>query len=190
MVEIVLIVGIVFYLSMFIFPLPLHKLGIPLYLDDVRWTWFVYRNIKKAKIINENYLIYDGKIIAFYESWLWNVYVGNSPEEIKYKYSVGGQSNRASYLTWWQKAMGNKIEKWYLKKIENMNGKINWVTIIERDWSTYPKEGYEVLVSDGKNYDVAYYIMSGEFKWVKVNVLEDDIDDFNSFVVTKWAYID
>lgn len=66
---------------------------------------------------------------------------------------------------------------------------MNWIEIIVGDYDTYPKEGINVLVSDGKSYDVAYYIMSGSYRWVKVDLDEDDIHDFKSFVVSKWTYI-
>ena len=99
------------------FTFPIEKIGIPLYWKDVKGTWFVYRNMKKAKIIDKEHLIYNGKVIVFYHSWLWNVYIGNSREEIQDKYSIGGQSNKAHYLTWWQKIIGKKIEKWYLANV-------------------------------------------------------------------------
>jgi hypothetical protein len=67
---------------------------------------------------------------------------------------------------------------------------MNWIEIIKDDYDTYPKEGIDVLVSDGKNYDVAYYIMSGSYKWVKADLIEDDINDFTSFIISKWVYID
>ena len=67
---------------------------------------------------------------------------------------------------------------------------MNWIEIIKDDYKTYPDEGIEVLVSDGENYDVAYYIMSGCYKWLKVNLIEDDINDFKSFIISKWCYID
>jgi len=99
------------------FTFPIEKIGIPLYWKDVKWTWFVYSNMKKAKVIDKEHLIYNGKVIVFYDSWIWNVYIGNSCEEIRYKYSIGGQSNKADYLTWWQKIIGAKIEKWYLTNV-------------------------------------------------------------------------
>lgn len=46
-----------------------------------------------------------------------------------------------------------------------------------------------MLVSDGIHYDVAYYIMSVEYKWLKLNVLEDDANLFTSFIPTKWKYL-
>lgn len=67
---------------------------------------------------------------------------------------------------------------------------MNWIEIIKDDYNTYPKEGIDVLVSDGENHDVAYYIMSGSYKWVKVDLIEDDIHDFTSFIISKWTYID
>jgi hypothetical protein len=66
---------------------------------------------------------------------------------------------------------------------------MNWNTIIEDDISTYPEEGYTVIVSDDKNYDTCYYVMSGEYKWVKEDIINDDIVDFKSFNIKKWAYI-
>ena len=96
---------------------PVEKIGIPLSWKDVKWTWFVYKNMKKAKVIDKEYLVYDGKVIVFYYSWLWDVYEGNTPDEIKHKYSIGGQSNKADYLTWWQKIIGKKIENWYLANV-------------------------------------------------------------------------
>jgi hypothetical protein len=66
----------------------------------------------------------------------------------------------------------------------------DWINIIEGDYSTYPNEGEEVLVSDvNNNYDVAYFLMSGEYKWVKVHVANDDISDFDSFNPIKWKQI-
>ena len=96
---------------------PIEKLGIPLFWNQVKWTWFVYRNMKKAKIIDKEHLIINGYVIVFLYPWLWDVYLGDSREEIGRKYSLGGQSNKADYLTWWQKIIGKKIEKWYLANV-------------------------------------------------------------------------
>lgn len=67
---------------------------------------------------------------------------------------------------------------------------MNWIKIIKDNYDTYPNEGINVLFSDGKNYDVAYYIMSSEYIWVKVDLIKDDINDFTSFTISKWRYID
>jgi hypothetical protein len=67
---------------------------------------------------------------------------------------------------------------------------MDWIKIIENDYSTYPKEGYSVIVSDEKNnYDVAWYLMSSEYKWVKDDLINDDLIDFKSFIIIKWSYI-
>jgi len=66
---------------------------------------------------------------------------------------------------------------------------MNWIKFIEDDSSTYPEEGVDVLVSDGKRHDVAWYIMSGDYKWLKDDVLNDDVNDFKDFIITKWSYI-
>jgi hypothetical protein len=44
---------------------------------------------------------------------------------------------------------------------------MEWVYLTKNDYDTYPDEGCDVIVSDGTHYDVAYYIMSGSYKWVK-----------------------
>ena len=51
------------------------------------------------------------------------------------------------------------------------------------------KEGYDVLVSDETNFDVAWFLYSSEYKWVKNDLLNDDLKDFESFRVIKWKYI-
>ena len=65
---------------------------------------------------------------------------------------------------------------------------MKWNNIIKGDYETYPREGIDVLVSDGINYDIVYYIMSGEYKWLKVDLIEDDCKDFVSFDIIKWIY--
>ena len=66
---------------------------------------------------------------------------------------------------------------------------LEWIEIKE-DGDTYPKEGYTVLVSDGINYDTAWYLMSSEYIWKKSDALNDEELDFNNFVITKWAYFE
>lgn len=65
-----------------------------------------------------------------------------------------------------------------------------WIDIIEDDYKTFPPEGEDVLVSDGKNYDVAWYLMSSEYAWMKTNIEMDRADEFNSFTITKWKTIE
>jgi len=96
---------------------PVEKLGIPLFINDVKWTWFIYKNMKKAEIIDKRHLKCKDKIIVFHDSWLFEVYDGHTKEEIWNKYDLGGQSNKADYLTWWQKIIGKKIENWYLANV-------------------------------------------------------------------------
>lgn len=67
---------------------------------------------------------------------------------------------------------------------------MNWVNFIEDDYSTYPKEGYDVIVSDGTHYDVAWYLMSSTYEWRKTDLIADDCIVFNQFKITKWTYID
>ena len=67
---------------------------------------------------------------------------------------------------------------------------MNWNNIIQDDYSTYPKEGYDVLISDGNHYDVAYFLRSGEYEWRKVSIKDDDANVFEDFIPIKWCYID
>jgi len=55
---------------------------------------------------------------------------------------------------------------------------MEWTKLIKDKYDTYPKEGIEVLVSDGKSYDVAWYLMSGEYRWVKNDLVKDSLLDF------------
>jgi hypothetical protein len=70
-----------------------------------------------------------------------------------------------------------------------MENKINWTILIKDNYDTYPKEGYSVLVSDGLHSDVAWFIASSEYRWLKTNIIEDYSYDFKEFEITKWAYI-
>jgi hypothetical protein len=67
---------------------------------------------------------------------------------------------------------------------------MEWNRIIENDYSTYPDEGYEVLIGDDNgNYDVAWFLMSGEYLWMKDNRLIDDTYEYQGINITKWSYI-
>lgn len=67
---------------------------------------------------------------------------------------------------------------------------MNWKDVDPEEDNTFPEEGVEVLVSDGINYDVAWYLRSGSYKWVKSNLVHDDLDDFRSFIPIKWLTIE
>ena len=66
---------------------------------------------------------------------------------------------------------------------------MEWINLKEEDYETYPKEGYDVIVSDGTHYDVAWYLMSSTYRWMKTNLVEDDCGEFKQFKIMKWAYI-
>lgn len=99
---------------------PIEKFGIPLYWKDVKWTWFIYKNLNKLEKVDSDLLrdVYRIKDTSYYVTflypWLFNICKSESQYTLGSKYSLGGQSNKASYLTWWQKIIGRKIEKWYL----------------------------------------------------------------------------
>lgn len=68
---------------------------------------------------------------------------------------------------------------------------MNWIAIDETNYETFPKEGIDCLVTDCKgNYDVAYYLMSSEYVWMKVDLINDCGDNFKGFIIKKWSYID
>lgn len=107
------------------FAVKIEKIGIPLFWNDVKWTWFVFRNFYKSEMLDTKHFKVKDYIIVFNAPWLFYVYKGKSVEEIRHKYSLGGQSNEADYLTFWQKIIGKKIENMYfsrtkIKKQENI----------------------------------------------------------------------
>lgn len=67
---------------------------------------------------------------------------------------------------------------------------MNWVNLVEGDYNTFPKEGYEVIVSDGINYDVAWYLMSSQYEWMKTNHVKDTAEPYNDIEIIKWSYIE
>ena len=43
---------------------------------------------------------------------------------------------------------------------------MDWNELIDNDYSTYPKEGIDVLVTDGTHMDIAWFLMSSTYEWV------------------------
>jgi len=104
---------------------PIEKIGIPLFWKDVKWTWFIYKNLNKLEKVESDLMntdVYRIKNTEYYVifgySWLFNVCKSESQYNIGCKYDLGGQSNKADYLTFWQKIIGRNIEKWYLENVE------------------------------------------------------------------------
>jgi hypothetical protein len=75
-------------------------------------------------------------------------------------------------------------------KIKKFNESIDneWIEIVEDNIKTYPNEGISVIISDGKHYDIAYYLMSGEYVWMKEFVSKDTTEEYKEFVPIKWKY--
>lgn len=103
---------------------PIEKIGIPIYWKDVKWTWFIYRNLNNLEKVESDlhntdvFRIKDTEYyVTFGYSWLFHVCKSESQFNIGSKYDLGGQSNKANYLTWWQKIIGRKIEIWYLANV-------------------------------------------------------------------------
>lgn len=69
----------------------------------------------------------------------------------------------------------------------NNNINMDWVNVTDNN---YPPEGVDVLVSDGINYDVAWYLMSSEYVWMKIEIDKDDSKLFTSIIPTKWKRLD
>ncbi|MDD4970840.1 MAG: hypothetical protein PHT07_15540 [Paludibacter sp.] len=90
---------------------------IPLFWKDVKWTVFIFRTRNRWIKLDNNHFLVKTKdrnyVIFFLYSWLFEVYEGSTSKEINNKYSLGGQSNKADYLTFWQKWIGIKIEQRY-----------------------------------------------------------------------------
>lgn len=76
--------------------------------------------------------------------------------------------------------------------------KEEWVDVLyndKTDFEPMPPEGEYVLVSDGEDYEIVYYIMSGIYEW-KMDLYDKDGDSldfsirFDRFEPSKWYYID
>lgn len=68
-------------------------------------------------------------------------------------------------------------------------GNNGWITIIPGNYDTYPPEGIDMLVTDGTHYDVANFLMSSSYVWMKTNMEEDDQREFKDFPIVKWRAI-
>lgn len=107
--------------------LPMYKVGIPLFFKNSKMLIFIYMN--KSKLINldntyENFLLThksNNYVIVWSYTWMFHVYEGSTCDEILFKYDIGGQSNKADYLTFWEKYLGNKLEKYYLSYLFKAN---------------------------------------------------------------------
>lgn len=64
-----------------------------------------------------------------------------------------------------------------------------WIPGKRNQIDTWPEEGIEVLVTDGTHYDVAWYLYSQSYMWMKTSVKQDDCVEFVNFVPTHWASI-
>ena len=71
-----------------------------------------------------------------------------------------------------------------------MNKDHTWVDIIQDDYSTYPPEGEEVIASNGKEISIIWFLMSGEYKWMKTYHYLDNAEEFTTFVPIKWMKLD
>lgn len=71
-----------------------------------------------------------------------------------------------------------------------------WITLDktpfkDNDLSTYPSEGINVIVADDEGNEAeVYYLMSGEYVWMKWDEEEDTADEFKDFVPTKWKVLE
>ncbi len=64
-----------------------------------------------------------------------------------------------------------------------------WVKL-DKDYSSYPSEGIEVIIADDNgNEEKVYYLMSGEYVWMKIDEEADDAHKFKDFTPTKWKVI-
>lgn len=104
-----------------------------LYDKDWQWTKFIYKNLDKLYPI-ESYSVwnldkkyptyfkiegYNNYVIVFSYSWMWHIYQGQSAEGIRNSFDLGGQSNRADYLTSQQLRVGIQIQRWYINYLRN-----------------------------------------------------------------------
>lgn len=73
---------------------------------------------------------------------------------------------------------------------------MKWIIFNKDIPETYPPEGVDVLVCSGLDdvgnisYDVAWYLMSSEYVWMKTDIEADDSKEFTAFVPVSWKFID
>lgn len=71
-----------------------------------------------------------------------------------------------------------------------------WVTLNnaprkENDYETYPSEGISVTVSDDEGNEAeVYFLMSGEYVWMKWDEEADEANVFKDFIPTKWKVLE
>lgn len=82
----------------------------------------------------------------------------------------------------------SKIEEYKFVPYSHENKTKDWIFIDDEN-NIYPNEGEEVLISDGINYDIAYFIKSAGYKFYKMNIKEGISILFDSFIPIKFKYI-
>jgi hypothetical protein len=109
----------------------------------------------------------------------FNVQYHEATRESIYCFSVAIYDEKLPYREWLVKHYGKATAK----------QETSWISIVEGNIETYPKEGIDVLISDGKQYDVAYYLMSSTYVWMKVHPSRDEAVEFREFTPTMWKPI-
>ena len=110
--------------------LPIEKIGVIVFPNDYKWVKYIYKNLNNLekvktdlisdvfKIKNTNYYVH------FIDSWLFDIIESESQYKLGGKYSLGGQSNKADYLTKREKVIGGKIENWYINFVNKNNNHV------------------------------------------------------------------
>lgn len=141
-----------------------------------------------SKSIDIEYRIFQGQNVPCYIPKINNVPVLDEQSFILKESINDAKTKITNNYPMAKSILDNKAKE--IETFMEKNSKFfDWVKIDKDNDDTFPEEGLNVMVSDDEHYDVAYYIRSGEYKWLKVNVDLDDVDDFTSFVPTKWKII-
>ncbi len=173
----------------------------------VREVW-EETNINVYSIIDETNVIHEN----IFEEWSTNSEIRNNRQNVSFRFGIyfemedfinkielsdkNSEPNEIGEIKWIPLSTidnykfafrHDELIKEFVEKFVNKTSE--WVEFDENNSETYPSEGEEVLVTDGKNYDVAWYIMSSEYKWLKCNIEKDTSDDFTYFIPKKWKTI-
>lgn len=141
-----------------------------------------------SKSIDIEHRIFQGQYVPCYIPKINNVPVLDEQSFILKESINDAKTKITNNYPMVKSILDNKVKE--IESFMEKNSKFfDWVNINKNNDDTFPEEGLDVMVSDGKHYDVAYYVRSGEYKWLKVNVDLDDANDFTSFVPIKWKII-
>lgn len=165
--------------------------------DDDNGSFQVGDKVICLKDINLNASIGHNSFVKGNEYEITNIMIDSNDDllEIKpiwmvYKnYDKYEGYNRWEFKRYFRKKQLNESFDWTEDDFDIEETEDKWTTIIKDDFDTYPNEGLPVIATDGIHTTTVWFIMSGEYKWMKNDLENDTAFEFTSFEIKKWKYI-